>query len=140
MLLGRQFLAGRGDILIGFLTIPAAGVVFRSTQLSWLAAGREFAKLSGEGTFNGSEGYGFTPWAFDAHRDWSDEYWLDRMRIRIWNAASGEVVYDSACTIDSCAAAESDLVSDMVEVLGWIVIRRDNRWYWHQPWHPPQWE
>jgi hypothetical protein len=122
------------------LTIPAAGVVFQSTQFSWLAAGPEIAKLSGEGTFNGSAGYGFTLWAFDAHRDWSDEYWVDRIRIRIWDQISGQVVYDSACTIAGCAAGDSDLVTDMAELLGWIVIHRDYYWYLNQQLSPPQWE
>ena len=110
------------------LWVPMAGIRFRSTQLDWFAASPGLAKISGRGTLGGSAEYGFMLWAFDAQRDWSDDFRVDRFRIRIWDTATGEVVYDSACTVDSCAAESSDLVTDMTEVVGWIWIRRDRRW------------
>jgi hypothetical protein len=108
--------------------VPLTGLRFTSTQLDWFAAGPGLAKISGEGTFAGSPGYSFTLWAFDAQRDWTDDFRIDRIRLRIWETATGELVYDSACSVDSCASGSSDLVTDMSEVVGWIVIRPDWRW------------
>jgi hypothetical protein len=53
-------------------------------------AGRN-ALLQGTGTINGTGGYSFIIWAGDISKGWG----VDTFRIKIWETATGEVVYDN---------------------------------------------
>jgi PKD repeat protein len=65
----------------------AAGFDFASTSYAWLVVKGAKAQYTGAGTVNGAAGYGFWLSAIDGAPD--------RFRIRIWNLASGTVVYDN---------------------------------------------
>jgi PKD repeat protein len=61
---------------------------FRSTSLDWLVVGESTAQLQGRGTLNGSGDYSFAVVAVDGEI-------ADAIRIRIWNRATGALVYDN---------------------------------------------
>lgn len=61
---------------------------FRSTALDWLVASGSTAQLQGRGTLNGTGEYAFEVLAIDGTSG-------DAVRIRIWNRATGVVVYDT---------------------------------------------
>ena len=66
---------------------------FRSTSYDWLVIAGVKAKFKGEGTINGSGVYGFMLTAIDSQlksRSNGDEF-----RIKVWDKATGEVIYDS---------------------------------------------
>ncbi len=61
---------------------------FRSTSFDWLVVGETTAQLQGRGTVNGAGDYAFWVIATDGASG-------DAIRIRIWQRATGVVVYDS---------------------------------------------
>jgi hypothetical protein len=67
----------------------AGDLHFQSTSYDWLVVtGGDRAKFKGTGEINGVSGFGFMLTA----RDWSGG---DSFRIKIWDVASGDVVYDN---------------------------------------------
>jgi hypothetical protein len=76
------------------------------------------------GTINGSGNYGFILSGFDADLNTADSFTDDLFRIKIWDAATGETVYDTSC--DAGGVCEGDLPSDVkkgaVPIRGSIVI------------------
>jgi PKD repeat protein len=73
---------------------------FRSTALDWLVASGSTARLQGRGTLNGTGEFAFEVLAIDGTPG-------DAVRIRIWNRATGVVMYDNQRDepLDSNAAA-----------------------------------
>lgn len=72
----------------------AGGLSFKSTRYDWLVVASAKAQYKGYGSINGSgERYGFLLTAFDGALDKSNP--TDRFRIKIWDIASGVVVYDN---------------------------------------------
>jgi PKD repeat protein len=71
----------------------AAGLDFHSTTYEWLVVVGPLAKFKGEGEINGEGGYGFMLSAIDGARPGGGG--LDKVRIKIWDKASGMVVYDN---------------------------------------------
>jgi hypothetical protein len=65
----------------------AAGMNFKSTDYEWLVIAGKKAQFKGSGTINGSGNYGFILTATDDIPD--------RFRIKIWNIATGKIVYDN---------------------------------------------
>jgi probable HAF family extracellular repeat protein len=65
----------------------AGGLHFKSSSYQWLVVSGKRAQYKGEGTVNGSGSYGFLITAID---DATDQF-----RIKIWDKASGDVVYDN---------------------------------------------
>jgi hypothetical protein len=66
----------------------AGDLNFHSTSYEWLVVtGSNFAKFKGEGTINGQGNYKFQIWAGDNSPD--------TFRIKIWDAITGDVVYDN---------------------------------------------
>jgi PKD repeat protein len=61
---------------------------FRSTALDWLVVSGSTAQLQGRGTLNGTGEYAFEVLAIDGVS-------ADAVRIRIWNQATGALVYDN---------------------------------------------
>ena len=51
------------------------------------------AKYKGEGTINGEGNYGFMITAYDGQYDGNSE--IDSFRMKIWDVATEEVVYDN---------------------------------------------
>jgi endoglucanase len=73
--------------------LRVAGFDFESTAYEWLVITDAKAQLRGSGRVNGSGRYTFQLAAIDGHALGSSE--PDRLRIRIWDSASGLLVYDS---------------------------------------------
>ncbi|TMB95064.1 MAG: hypothetical protein E6J38_06365 [Chloroflexi bacterium] len=66
---------------------------FDSTAYDWLVVTGAKAQLHGSGRVNGNAGYAFLVSAIDGDRIGKDV--PDRLRIKIWDAASGAVLYDT---------------------------------------------
>ena len=64
-----------------------ANLEFQSTAYEWLVVAGTRAQYKGTGTINGLNGYGFMLTAIDGTPD--------RLRIKIWNKANQEIVYDN---------------------------------------------
>jgi PKD repeat protein len=67
-----------------------AGFKFKSTSYEWLVVAGTRAQYKGEGTINGAGNYGFMLTAVDGGTRNSDMF-----RIKIWDKATGTVIYDN---------------------------------------------
>jgi hypothetical protein len=67
--------------------------VFESTSYDWLVVTGAKAQLHGTGRVNGNGSYAFLLSAIDGDRLGTDV--ADRLRIKIWDTATGAVVYDT---------------------------------------------
>jgi hypothetical protein len=70
------------------LNLNVGKLEFRSTSFDWLVATETSAQLQGRGTLNGSGDYAFAVIVIGAQS-------TDAARVRIWNRASGTIVYDN---------------------------------------------
>lgn len=70
-----------------------ADLNFKSTSYDWLVVAGSKAQYKGTGTINGAGNYGFMLSAIDAELTSSAD--VDTFRIKIWDKASGEIVYDN---------------------------------------------
>jgi subtilisin-like proprotein convertase family protein len=70
----------------------AGNLNFASTSYDWLVVASSKAKYKGQGTINGEGLYGFMLTAIDGG---SEDGRGDAFRIKIWDLASGVVVYDN---------------------------------------------
>jgi hypothetical protein len=70
-----------------------AGFNFSSTFYQWLVVAGARAQYKGEGTVNGQSGYSFLLSAVDGQINGGGG--MDRFRIKIWDTASGTIVYDN---------------------------------------------
>jgi probable HAF family extracellular repeat protein len=71
----------------------AGGLAFSSTSYQWLVIAGARAQFKGVGEINGSAGtYGFMLTAIDGALDGGGS---DRFRIKIWDTATGAIVYDN---------------------------------------------
>jgi len=66
-------------------------VNFRSTSYLWLVVSGSTAQYEGAGTINGTGDYGFLAAVVDGKLAGTN---VDRIRIKIWDASSGAIVYD----------------------------------------------
>ena len=71
----------------------AAGLDFKSTSYEWLVVAGAKAKYKGSGTINGGGDYGFMLSAVDGQI--KDGGGVDKFRIKIWDKATSEVIYDN---------------------------------------------
>ena len=71
----------------------AAGFDFRSTSYDWLVVSGPRAQYKGTGTVNGAGNYGFLLTVIDGQRTGGGG--VDRFRIKVWNTATGAIVYDN---------------------------------------------
>ena len=72
----------------------AGGLAFRSTSYQWLVVAGAQAQYKGQGEIAGSTGsYGFILTAIDGALAGGGG--VDRFRIKIWDTASGVIVYDN---------------------------------------------
>ncbi|MDN5309164.1 MAG: hypothetical protein PWP14_558 [Methanolobus sp.] len=69
-----------------------ADLKFKSTSYDWLVIAGSQAKYKGSGTINGAGDYGFMLSAVDGAVKGDS---VDKFRIKIWDKASGEIVYDN---------------------------------------------
>ncbi|HEY6209699.1 MAG TPA: InlB B-repeat-containing protein, partial [Gemmatimonadales bacterium] len=71
----------------------AANMNFSSTVYEWLVVSGPMAQYKGSGTINGSGNYGFLLSAVDGNLAGGGG--SDKFRIKIWDKATGNVVYDN---------------------------------------------
>ncbi len=71
----------------------AADLKFHSDSYQWLVIAGARAQFKGEGSLNGVSAYGFLLTAVDSDVVGGGEF--DRFRIKIWEIATGTVVYDN---------------------------------------------
>lgn len=95
-----------------------AGFNFHSESYSWLVVSGPKAQFKGTGTVNGTSGYGFLLTVTDGQVAGGGG--LDKFRIKVWELASGNVVYDNV------VGAPDDLFAANPQVIGAgnIVIHR----------------
>jgi hypothetical protein len=72
---------------------PQARLTFQSTGCDWLVVVGGRAYLKGSGTINGKGNYGFLLSAIDGQIKGYGG--VDKFRIKIWDKATGKVVYDN---------------------------------------------
>ena len=75
----------------------AGNLNFHSTVYEWLVVAGAKAQFKGTGTINGAGGYGFLLTVTDGQLTGGGG--TDKFRIKIWNMATGAVVYDNAAGV-----------------------------------------
>lgn len=85
-----------------------AGLKFHSDAYQWLVVAGAKAQYKGTGSVNGASGYGFLLTATDG--DISGGGGIDKFRIKIWNVASGNVVYDNVVGSDDIDTANPQAI------------------------------
>ncbi|HYI65339.1 MAG TPA: ExeM/NucH family extracellular endonuclease [Candidatus Limnocylindrales bacterium] len=102
---------GSSIVPSGETTFDVPGVAFESTSVEWLVAEVDgsAAHYGGTGTVNGDAGYRFLVAVTDGP---------DRLRVKIWNVATGEVVFDNQPGEPDDAAASQPIRSGQVRVHG----------------------
>ncbi len=83
----------------------AGNLSFKSTAYEWLVVGGAHARFKGEGTINGGGSYGFMVTAVDGDRH--DD--VDAFRIKLWDLATGAIVYDNKIGEGDDSAAATSL-------------------------------
>jgi len=71
-----------------------ANFKFNSTVYEWLVVSGPLGQYKGSGTINGTGNYDFLLTATDGQINGGGG--VDKFRIKIWNKATGAVVYDNA--------------------------------------------
>jgi cysteine-rich repeat protein len=85
----------------------AGDLNFHSSSYQWLVIAGARAQFKGEGTINGVAGYGFMLVGIDAGQPGGGD--SDAFRIKIWDKATGEVVYDNQLGADDDSGAATAL-------------------------------
>jgi hypothetical protein len=85
-----------------------ADLSFQSTSYDWLSVGGAKAQYKGTGMINGSGTYGFMLSAIDGQL--SGGGGSDKFRIKIWNKATGVLVYDNQVSADKDENADPTTV------------------------------
>jgi hypothetical protein len=85
----------------------AAGLNFHSTSYQWLVVGGARAQFKGDGTINGVAGYSFILTAVDGQVNGGGG--TDKFRVKIWETASGTMVYDNQMGADDSATPSTVL-------------------------------
>ena len=85
----------------------AGDLNFNSYVYDWLVIAGSMAKFKGEGTINGTGAYGFMISAIDG--DLKDIGKEDKFRIKIWDKANDEVVYDNQMSEDDDANPTTEI-------------------------------
>ncbi len=84
-----------------------ADLNFHSASYQWLVVAGARAKFKGSGTINGEGDYGFMLTAIDGQRQGGGG--VDRFRIKIWDKAADEVIYDNQMGADEGSDAATAL-------------------------------
>ncbi|MHC1763609.1 MAG: FG-GAP-like repeat-containing protein [Verrucomicrobiia bacterium] len=79
----------------------AGNLNFKSTAYEWLVVAGASAKYKGAGTVNGVDGSGFMLTAIDGNLLGGGR--SDRFRIKLWDVATGVVIYDNQAGTDENA-------------------------------------
>lgn len=87
-----------------------ASFVFRSNSYEWLVISGPKAQYKGTGTVNGADNYGFLLTATDGQV--SGGGGVDKFRIKVWDKATGGVVYDNVMgASDNVEAADPQAIA-----------------------------
>jgi predicted alpha/beta superfamily hydrolase/PKD repeat protein len=73
--------------------LHGASFDFKSTSYEWLVVSGAKAKFRGSGRINGAGDYGFLLTATDGKLNGGKD--VDKLRIKIWNKASGKKIYEN---------------------------------------------
>lgn len=92
----------------------AGALHFASTVYQWLVVAGSRAQYKGEGALNGSAGYGFLLGAVDGQVTGGGG--TDRFRLKIWDTASGAVVYDNELDAPDDGAPTTPLVGGSIVI------------------------
>ena len=92
----------------------AGNLEFASTKYQWLVVSGARAQYKGEGTINGGGSYGFLLTAVDG--DLPGGTGDDKFRIKIWDKASGLVVYDNQMGAAESAEPASAIASGSITI------------------------
>jgi choice-of-anchor C domain-containing protein len=92
----------------------AGDVNFHSTAYEWLVVAGPKAQYKGTGTINGTGSYGFLLTAIDGQVNGGGG--TDRFRIKIWDTASGAIVYDNQRGATDDAAVTTALQSGSIVI------------------------
>lgn len=89
--------AFKGETLPSITTVfslksKTVNMNFMSTAYDWIVIDGACAKYKGSGTINGAGNYGFMVSVVDGAIVGDD---IDKLRIKIWDKSSGQVVYDN---------------------------------------------
>lgn len=77
----------------GTAKVNLPGRDFVTTSLSWMTINGSTLQLSGQGTIDNTGNYGFLLTGLDGKLD--GKKLPDKARIKIWNRATGAIIYDS---------------------------------------------
>jgi CSLREA domain-containing protein len=86
------------------VVVLPGGVRFASTSLEWLVVTGFKSQVRGTGSVNGLGSYGFLVTAYDGQQPGGGG--VDRFRFKLWNRATGAVVYDNV--LDPTATDDVD--------------------------------
>jgi len=92
----------------------AADFDFASTQFDWLVVSGAKASYKGRGTVNGSGDYGFLLSAVDG--DAQSVVGPDRLRLKVWDRATGVIVYDNQLGASDDATATTAIANGAISV------------------------
>jgi VCBS repeat-containing protein len=92
----------------------AAGMNFKSTAYDWLVVAGTKAQYKGSGTINGSGDYGFMLTAIDG--DLKGKGSPDTFRIKIWDKASGNTIYDNQALASDTADPTTTLGGGSIQI------------------------
>jgi hypothetical protein len=89
-------------------------ITFDSTGYDWLVITGAKAQVRGSGRVNGAAGYGFQITALDGKTPGGSG--IDRIRIQIWDARTGAVVYDTQLGAPDGADAVTPLAGGSIAI------------------------
>ena len=92
----------------------AANFVFASTSYEWLVVSGAKATYKGRGTVNGLGDYGFLLSTVDG--DSQSVPGPDRLRLKVWNRLSGDVIYDNQLGAADDAPAATTIAAGAITV------------------------
>jgi hypothetical protein len=92
----------------------AGDLNFKSKSYDWLVVAGRSAKYKGIGTINGGGDYAFMLTAIDG--DLQGGGGVDRFRIKIWDKATGRIVYDNQLGADDTLEASTALGSGSIVI------------------------
>ena len=92
----------------------AGDLAFASSAYDWLVVAGARAQFKGSGSINGAGGYGFLLTAIDG--EISGGGGVDRFRIKIWELAGGNVVYDNNMSLPETGDAATGLGAGSIRI------------------------
>ena len=89
-----------------------ASLDFQSTSYQWLVVSGPKAQFKGSGTINGSGNYDFILTATDGQINGGGG--VDKFRIKIWDHATGQIIYDNQMGADDDASPTTAITSGSI--------------------------